>query len=174
MVTVRLTMAGKIGPADVELAAASIPAQTNVGVEGEPLVSLEEPPAPVEPVPEQPALTCAKTASLAVPGPSIAEKVYALALDACRYPYGNLEHPEEFYFCGAPIARGSYCQRHLNLVYLPPRTGSGHDVHIGFVAHGRPSIPGTLSATGASRAPISRVAPPVAHPRPLDRKTSPC
>src|SRR5262245_45318611 len=163
----RLLVMGVVTIEQVEIAAAASPAAwMNGSGRREPSA-----PRPVEPAPEQSALACAETTSLADPGPSIAEKVYALALDACRYPYGNLEHPEEFYFCGAPIARGSYCQRHLDLVYLPPRTGSGHG---GFVAHGRPSIPGAFSATGASRPPISRVALPIAHRHPLDHGASPC
>src|SRR5262245_7314359 len=59
MVTVRLMMAGKVGPADVELAAASISARTNGGAE-------DEPPAPLAEVPEQSVPTRAPAVALAI------------------------------------------------------------------------------------------------------------
>jgi len=136
-----LLVMGAVTIEQVEAAAVPASARTHGSTPPEPL-------APIESAPEPSVLTCAKTASFAAPGPSIAEKVYAL--DGCRYPHGNLEHPEGFYFCSAPIARGSYCQRHLNLVYLP--RGSGHGVR-GFVVHGRHGRPPIPGAPGASRPP---------------------
>jgi hypothetical protein len=106
MVTVRLMMAGKIGPADVELAAASIPAaRINGG-------GATEPSAPrlVEPTPEQPA-------PLIDPDPTIAEKVYALEPASCRFPCGSLGQPD-FRFCGSPIAKGSYCEHHHIVTHM--------------------------------------------------------
>ena len=171
MVTVRLMMAGKIGPADVELAAASIPVRANGRAK-------REPPAPrrAEPAPEeQPALARARTAARTDPGLTTAEKLCALPVGACHWPY-NDPRDRDFRFCGKPTARGSYCERHALQAHLIPRPGRGHGVRIGFVVrgrHGRPAIPSALSATGAARAPISRAVFPVAHPRPLD-EASPC
>src|SRR6516225_9228161 len=68
-----------------------------------------EPPAPVEPAPEQSALACAETAALANSSLTVAEKVLALAPGVCRWPCGDLEHPD-FHFCGGMVARGPYCE----------------------------------------------------------------
>src|SRR5262249_44765647 len=84
-IVLRLLTQGSVSLAQVELAAASISAR-NGGAEGEPLVSLEEPPAPLEEAtPEQ-----AKTAALAV---------CALTPGSCRWPRGDPQHPD-FCFCG--------------------------------------------------------------------------
>jgi len=141
----RLLTQGAVSLAQVELAATSISAWTNGGAEGEPLVSLEEAPDP------------AKTATLA-------EKVYALAPGTCRWPLGDPQRPN-FCFCGHPAVAQPYCARHRTVAYLALRTGRGHGVRVGFVAHGRqphpqqapahgsPSAPSAFSATGVSRPP---------------------
>ena len=171
LVTVRLMMAGKVGPADVEQVAVPSPIRTNGGAE-------KEPPAPLRAVPapeEQPALARARTAARTDPGLTTAEKLCALPVGACHWPY-NDPRDRDFRFCGKPTAKGSYCERHALQAHLIPRPGRGHGVRIGFVVrgrHGRPAIPSALSATGAARAPISRAVFPVAHPRPLD-EASPC
>jgi hypothetical protein len=123
MVTVRLMMAGKVGPADVELAAASISARTNGGTESELLVSLEEPPAPLEEAlaPEQPA----PVADLA---PTTAERIFALGAGMCRWPFGS-PGTSNFYFCSDSIAAGSYCKRHYaEACAAPRRFGSARDI----------------------------------------------
>jgi hypothetical protein len=112
-----------------------------------------EPPAPVEPAPEQSALACAETAALANSSLTVAEKVLALAPGVCRWPCGDLG--PDFRFCGDPVVEPPYCAHHRTLAYLAPRPGRGHGVR-GFVVHGRhgrPPIPGAFSATGATRAP---------------------
>ena len=131
-------------------AAVPVPARTNGSAKG-------EPPAPLraEPAPEQSALACTQAATLAGPGPTTAEKLCALAPDACRWPYGD-PRDHDFRFCCAPVVAGPYCARHHASAHLTLRTGRGHGVRIGFVAHGRhgrPPIPGAFSATSASRAP---------------------
>ena len=161
MVTVRLMMAGKIGPADVELAAASIPARTNCGAKGEPPAPLRAAPAPEE----QPALTPrrAGTATLANSSLTVAEKVLALAPGVCRWPCGDLG--PDFRFCGDPVVEPPYCAHHRTLAYLAPRPGRGHGAR-GFVVHGRHGRSPIPSAAGASRAPIARGAFPSSAPPP--------
>jgi hypothetical protein len=161
MVTVRLMLAGKIGPADVELAAASISTRTNGGAKKEPPAPLRAAPAPEE----QPASAgCPRQPPLVDPSPtaSVVEQVCALASDACRWPCGD-PRDRNFRFCGKPTATGSYCGYHRAVAYLPPRPGRGHGVRVGFIVHGRhgrPAIPSALSAASAARAPISRAAFP--------------
>jgi hypothetical protein len=93
-----------------------------------------------------------------------AEKIVALAANACRWPHGDPQHPD-FYFCSTPTAEPPYCPRHRTAAFLKLRPGRGHDARVGpatkrstkssfsYGRHGRPSIPGAFSATGASRAP---------------------
>jgi hypothetical protein len=47
-----------------------------------------------------------------------AGKVYALAFDACRWPIGDPQHPG-FRFCGCPVVRRPYCERHRTMAYAP-------------------------------------------------------
>jgi len=145
-IVLRLLAAGEITVAQVEEIAFST--QTNGSAKG-------EPPAPLraEPAPEQSTLACAQAATLAGPGPTTAEKLCALAPGTCRWPGGDPRH-RDFHFCGASVVAGPYCESHRAMAYMAPRTGSGP--RVGFVAygrHGRPSIPGAFSATGASRPP---------------------
>jgi hypothetical protein len=121
MVIVRLMMAGKVGPADVELAAAPVPVRTNGGAK-------PESPAPflVERAPER----------------TTPEKVFALTLEACRWPHGDPKHPD-FHFCGNPVAKRPYCEHHRAMAYMAPQTGSGHGARINLVAQRdpQPSFP---------------------------------
>src|SRR5262249_12590401 len=106
LVTVRLMMAGKIGPADVELAAASTPTRTNGRAK-------PEPPAPlVEPAPA-PAL-----ADLDL---TIGEKILALRSNGCRWPHGDPQC-SDFRFCGRPAITQPYYEQHRALGYLPQQT----------------------------------------------------
>src|SRR5262249_55412237 len=59
-------------------------------------------PPPVAPAPAQSALARARTATLADPGLTTAEKVCALTLDACRWPCGDPRH-SDFRFCSNPV-----------------------------------------------------------------------
>src|SRR5262249_46941249 len=142
----RLLAAGVITIDQVEQAAVSVPARTNGSAKGEP---------PAEPASGQSALARVEAAAPANSSLTVAERVLALVPGVCRWPCGDLGHPD-FHFCGAPVVTTPYCERHRARAYLAPRTGNRHGVRVGFVVHGRhgrPSIPGTFSATGASRAP---------------------
>jgi hypothetical protein len=95
MVIVRLMMAGKVGPADVELAAGPTPAR---------------PPAPRF---VAPALEPAQTTA-----PSIVEQIMMLTPTSCRWPIGHPRDPG-FCFCNRHVAaRGSYCEPHRLLAAL--------------------------------------------------------
>jgi hypothetical protein len=147
IILVHLLGAKAITAAQVERVAGPVPVRANGGAKG-------EPPAPlrVEPAPEEQSALAPRRAKTA----TLAEKLLALVPGTCRWPCGaDPQHPD-FYFCSAPTAKPPYCPRHRGVAYLAPRTGSGHGVRGGFVAHGRhgrPPIPGAFSATGASRAP---------------------
>jgi hypothetical protein len=52
-------------------------------------------------------------------GPTTAEKVFALAPGACRWPYGDPGH-SDFHFCGDLVAQRPYCGRHRALAYVAP------------------------------------------------------
>jgi hypothetical protein len=53
------------------------------------------------------------------PERTTAEKVFALALNACRYPIGDPQRPD-FRFCGCPSVAGKpYCARHFSMAYAP-------------------------------------------------------
>ena len=83
-IVLRLLAAGTVTVAQVEQAAVPIPARTNGSAK-------PGPPAPllVEPAPEQSALARAKAATLADPSLTTAEKVCALAPEACCWPCGD-------------------------------------------------------------------------------------
>jgi GcrA cell cycle regulator len=74
-----------------------------------------EPPAPclVEPAPEQSA--------------SLAEKVWALEPNACRWPCGDPKDPG-FCFCTRPIAKEFYCEAHARMAHMVLPTGGERDV----------------------------------------------
>jgi len=110
-IVLRLLTQGAVSLAQVELAAASISAQTNGGAEGEPLVSLEEPPAPLEEAPEQFAPARAPAAALAI---------LALGPASCRWPLGDPGHLG-FRFCSAVTEKGPYCADHYAQAHLAPR-----------------------------------------------------
>jgi hypothetical protein len=145
-IVLRLLAAEMITIDQVEKVAVPNPIWTNDSAKKAPLLRAE--PAPEE----QPALAPrrAKTAALANSSLTVAERVLALAPGACRWPCGDLGHPD-FHFCGSLIAKGSYCERHALQAYLAPRPSRGHGVRVTYGRHGRPPIPG--AATGASRAP---------------------
>jgi hypothetical protein len=162
-VLVRLLRAGVVTIAQVEQAA--VPARASGSVK-------PKPPAPrrVEPEPKQSAGTRAEAAVFADLSPAAAA-VVALVPGTCRWPEGDPEC-SGFRFCNDPVAAPPYCERHRKRAYLAPRTDSGRGVR---VAYGRRlAISGVLSATSASRPPISRATLPVAHSRPLDREANPC
>lgn len=46
--------------------------------------------------------------------------IVELTASSCRWPSGNPREPTTFRYCGAPISRRSYCERHARLAY-PPR-----------------------------------------------------
>jgi GcrA cell cycle regulator len=161
----RLLVAEMVTITQLEQVAASISARASGSIK-------PKPPAPrlVEPEPKQSAGTRAEAAVFADLSPAAAA-VVAHVLGTCCWPEGD---PEcfGFRFCNDPVAAPPYCERHRKRAYLAPRTGSGRGVR---VAYGRRlAISGVLSATSASRPPISRATLPVAHSRPLDREASPC
>src|SRR5262245_59851 len=114
MVTVRLMMAGKVGPADVELAAAvPVSGRTNdhANPEPPPPVLGGAPPEPlVEPAP-------------ADPGQTIDEKILALGPGSCRWPLNDPRHPD-FCFCGREVVEPPYCKEHRRAAYLAPLVDS--------------------------------------------------
>jgi hypothetical protein len=123
-------------------AAAPVSARTSSGAKGEP------------PAPKQSASARAEVGAFAGLSPAAAA-VVALDAKSCHWPRGDPQHVG-FGYCCDPVVKPPYCERHRKQAYLAPRTGSGHGVRIGFVARGRPSIPGAFSATGASRPPLGK------------------
>src|SRR5262249_2436926 len=103
-IVLRLLAAGAVTAGPVQQTAGPFPAPPNRGAK-------PEPPAPllVEPALDQSALARARAAARADPGLTIAEKVYALAPEACRWPCGDPGHPD-FHFCGDPVAKRPYCE----------------------------------------------------------------
>src|SRR5262249_45378750 len=148
----RLLASGAVTIGQVEAAAVSAPARTNGTATPEPPTLL-----PVELALEQSASACAKAATLADPGLTTAEKVFALTTETCRWPFGDPGRPD-FYFCGDLVARGPYCERHRAVAYMAPRTGGGHGARIRLVTqwgHQWPCPKGTHHA-----APVALSAPP--------------
>ena len=109
-IVLRLLATGVVTVEQVE-AAALVSTQTNDGAK-------PEPPAPlrVEPAPEQSALA----PTLADPSLTTAEKIVALAPNACRWPYNDPRHPN-FYFCSRPTAAPPYCNEHRIAAHMTPR-----------------------------------------------------
>jgi GcrA cell cycle regulator len=89
----------------LEQAVAPISVQTNSGADPKPLT-----PLPI-------------AAASPQPTPSLAEKVFALAVGTCRWPCGDLGH-SDFHFCGSPIVKESYCGHHHAMAHMavPART----------------------------------------------------
>jgi hypothetical protein len=126
MVTVRLMLAGKVGPADVELAAASISGRANGHAK-------PKPPAPrlVGPAPAPTALARVEPAP-ADPGRTIGEKILALAPGSCRWPLNDPRHPD-FCFCGREVVEPPYCKEHRRAAYLGPHVdASKRFAHLDF------------------------------------------
>ena len=103
--TIRLMMAGKVGPADVELAAGLV---INDSASPEPpaeaaaaLTPVKINGAPVAPAPE--------------PAETLAEKVCRLT--GCRWPNGDPKGPN-FFFCNAAVIKPPYCPRHHDAAYM--------------------------------------------------------
>lgn len=40
-----------------------------------------------------------------------------LTASSCRWPSGNPRDPASFRYCGKPISRRSFCERHVKLAY---------------------------------------------------------
>jgi hypothetical protein len=135
MVTIRLMMAGKVGPADVELAATSISSWTNGDAEPKPPAPLEEAPAPAQAV-----LARIEAATLADPGfTTTAMTIYALGPKSCRWPHGDPGRPG-FGFCGElVVAAGSYCPKHCRTAYIARRELIGPPPSLGSPAPGEHS-----------------------------------
>src|SRR5262245_7629984 len=114
---------GVVTVEQVEAAAFLVPARTNG--------AKPEPPAPLEEAPKQSSLVRTATATFADSDLSTAQKVLALGLGSCRWPYGDPRHPD-FHFCGSPVARKSYCEQHHALAYV---ADSGHGARIPKGAH---------------------------------------
>jgi hypothetical protein len=144
----RLMAVGAVTIAQVEQAAVPSPTRTNGGTKGEPPAPLRVAPTPEE----QSASARARTAARADLGLTTAEKLLALVPGTCRWPCGDPQRPD-FYFCGNAALTPPYCEQHRALAYLAPRPGRGHGGFVTYGRHGRPSIPGAFSATGASQAP---------------------
>jgi hypothetical protein len=116
-IVLRLLAAGAVTVAQVEEAAAPVPARINGSVRLEPFASLLGDPAP-----EQSALAPTKAVTLADPDLTTAEKVCAHTSKACRWPCGDPEQPD-FHFCGNPVAEKSYCALHRAIAYRRNRAG---------------------------------------------------
>jgi len=103
---INLLVTGAISIDQVEQAAISIPARTNGSAKS-------GPPAPllVEPTPAP---------ALADLDCTTAEKVLALAANACRWPCGDPGHPA-FHFCSSPVTERPYCEHHRALPTWHPR-----------------------------------------------------
>jgi hypothetical protein len=124
-IVLRLLATGAVTIDQIEQAAAvAIPAQTNGGAELEPPALRLSAPAPeMSVVADAEIATFADPAfadlTSADPGPTIAEKICALAPEACRWPCGDPGHPD-FYFCSGLVAQRPYCGRHRALAYVTP------------------------------------------------------
>jgi hypothetical protein len=108
-IVLRLLAAGAISIDQVEQAAVLIPARTNGSAKPELPASLLIEPTPA-PAPTDLDLTTA-------------EKVFALAPNACRWPCGDPRRAD-FHFCGNPVAERPYCERHRTMAYMVPLTRS--------------------------------------------------
>jgi len=111
-VVIQLMLAGKIGPADVEQAAALTPVKTNGDAGPEPPASLRV----VEPAPA-PEPTVTDRAQ------TLAEKILALRDTCCRWPIGDPRR-SEFCFCGRPAAAQPYCEDHARVAHMTRTSGS--------------------------------------------------
>jgi hypothetical protein len=110
VILARLLAAGTVTVAQVEQAATvpiPIPTRINGSAKARPPAPLRVKPAPAR----------AKVATLAGPGLTTAEKVCALAPEACRWPCGDPGHPD-FHFCGSPVAKKPYCGHHRAMAYV--------------------------------------------------------
>ena|SRR5215472_5355218 len=122
-----LLAVGTVKIEQIEAAALAI-SVTGTNDSGQP-----EPPASrlAKPAPEQ-------SAPHADPDPTTAEKVFALASEACRWPCGDPRR-SDFHFCGNPAVVGSYCTHHHGIAYLaaPPGATAARRLR---VSTGRPAV----------------------------------
>ena len=134
MVTVRLMMAGKVGPADVELAAvgSTNPNSTRRSVQPAPVVEAIEPQPLVEPAP-------------ADPSQSIGEKILALTPGTCRWPHGDPQH-SSFCFCSRPAVAPPYCKAH----HIAAHVARSPSSDIKALRRGNQDGARTLAPTGAN------------------------
>ena len=129
-IVLRLLTQGAVSLTQVELAAASISTWTNGSAEGEPLVSLEEQPAPLAEASQERSLrphvkTPAPAPVPANPGPiTLAEKVCRLTAEVCHWPLGDPRHAT-FCFCSAPVVTPPYCPRHYAQAITPAGAHGG-------------------------------------------------
>jgi len=168
-ILLQLLAAQKITVRDVEEAAA--PSRTNGSAAPDPQPAIADPePEPrvsaptvdSEPAPPKSAVCAPLPADS---GPTTAEKVYALAPKACRWPCGDPGH-SDFYFCGDPVAEKSYCKHHHALAYMAPRTGGGHGARIRLVAQWGHQWPKASCPKGTYHvaAPVALSVPPAGAP----------
>jgi hypothetical protein len=104
-IVVSLLRAGVVTVDQIEKAIASVPARPN-GDAG---------PKPVEPEPEQSAVTRAEVGAFDL-SPAAAA-VVTLGPNSCHWPIGDPRG--NFCFCGASVVAGAYCERHRAEAYLP-------------------------------------------------------
>jgi hypothetical protein len=134
-ILLRLVAMRRVSLADVERAAGLV-------INGS--ASLKPPASFVmEPVPAQAALTRIEAAALANANSTTAEKVIALAPEACRWPHGDPRCPD-FRFCGNPATQGSYCEQHSAAARLAYKTES----------------PARFKGTNHATAPVALSVPP--------------
>jgi hypothetical protein len=108
VILARLLATGVVTITQVEQAAAvRTPTRTNSSAK----------PGPPAPLRVEPAPARTKAATLADPGPTTAEQVYALTPEACRWPCGDPGRPD-FHFCSRPVAKRPYCERHRVMAYV--------------------------------------------------------
>jgi GcrA cell cycle regulator len=107
-IVIRLLATRMVTVVQVEQAAVPIPARAN----GSAKLRATPTSLRVEPAPAR-----AKAAPRADPGLATAEKVCALTPEACRWPCGDPGHPD-FHFCGNPVTRRPYCERHRGMAYV--------------------------------------------------------
>src|SRR6516225_4278822 len=113
-IVLRLLATGVVTVEQVE-AAALVSTRTNGGAKGEPPALLR-----VGPAPER----FAVAPTLADPSLTTAEKIIALAPNACRWPYNDPRHPN-FYFCSRPTAAPPYCNEHRIAAHMTQAPSGG-------------------------------------------------
>ena len=159
-IVLRLLAAGAVTVAQVEQAAVPVPVRTNGSARPVPPVPLL-----VAPAPAPAALARAEVTTFADSGLTTAEKIIALAPEACRWPCGDPRRPD-FHFCSDPVAEGPYCEHHRTMAYMAPRTGGGHGARIRLVAQWGHQWPKASCPKGTYHvaAPVALSVPPAGAP----------